>query len=232
MSNINRFYFAFDGVLIASFLETIIEVLNSESISSDVSLQDLNRLTKELYLGKISGDDYFAEIIRLSGAKTPAVEFAALVIDRVKATSGVDEVLRELAQDYSVCVFSQLPSDIYDKIIQKLGLNSPDMEKTIFSSHLSLSGWDDAVFTNMTSGEQKLTDACMWIDADSHMTTAAIRAGIHAIIFVDSRRLRREIALRGLLPLLGRRMNFTCLIENTDTIFQVSVFFQPIKKII
>jgi hypothetical protein len=203
MSKINRYYFAFDGVLIASFRETILEVLNSKSPSAGISLQDLKRLTKELYVGKISGNDYFAEITRLSGAKVSAVELADLVIDRVKVVPGVNEVLQELAQDYSIYIFSQLPTDIYGRIIQKLGLGSPDMDKTIFSNQLSLSGWDDAVFKKMALGEQKLTDACMWVDADSHMTSAAIRAGIHAIIFVDSRRLRREIALRGLLPLLG-----------------------------
>jgi hypothetical protein len=41
---------------------------------------------------------------------------------------------------------------------------------------------------------------CLLIDPSSGRSIAAVRSGFHAIAYLDAPRLRRELALRGLLP--------------------------------
>jgi hypothetical protein len=43
----------------------------------------------------------------------------------------------------------------------------------------------------------------LWIDAHSPRTSEALRKGVDADIFVDARRLRRDLALWRLMPLLA-----------------------------
>ena len=53
VNNITQYYFALDGVIIPSFVETIMDVLTSQARASvEVSFTDIQGLTKDFYLGK------------------------------------------------------------------------------------------------------------------------------------------------------------------------------------
>ena len=53
----------------------------------------------------------------------------------------------------------------------------------------------------LIAAEAILPGHTLWVDAHSPRTSAALRKGVDAAIFVDTRRLRRDLALWRLMPL-------------------------------
>jgi len=161
-------------------------------------------LEKEFSLGRINEEQFFAQAVKLTKIEGSSEILEEKVFAGLELSEGMAGILEELIENHKVEILSQYSTELTKKILKKTYLlpkfpedriryttemHLPDLEQCLAAKYMC-EGW-------IQRGES------IWVDADPHRTMAFIRAGIDAIIFIDSTKLRREIALRGLLPRLG-----------------------------
>ena len=105
---------------------------------------------------------------------------------------------------YSLFLFSQYSPEFLDLLSPRIQLNDVFPERNIkYSCSIGAVDLRIDFYKKIIAEKWIIPGKSVWIDADPHRTSASIRSGIDTIIFVEPKRLRREIALRGLLPLHG-----------------------------
>lgn len=161
-------------------------------------------LSLALSLGKISLDDFREGILSSSNGKMEISDLQEKVVNNLEPIDGTLKVLTELKKENTLSFFSQLPRELFGLVKNHFGLQDLFADSDIFfTNEMNLKNTTADVVDRLMAGKHLNPGKSMLVDADSRRTTAAMRAGVDAIIFVDARRLRREIALRGLLPKLG-----------------------------
>src|SRR5690606_34160587 len=112
-----------------------------------------------------------------------------------------DALLAEVRARYSVRLVSPYPPEWYRTLDRRVGLGStfPDSE-VLFCQLAQLGRLLPDVFFWALGKAGKTIEETLWVADQPAMTSAAVRLGLNAIIFADSRRLRRELVLRSLLP--------------------------------
>jgi len=202
---IDQYYFVLGDVIIKSLSWTIINAFNDKQIFSGGDLRKkIYKIEADYTLGRISNEEFFKEAAEISNMDLGPAEFESIITNKVELIEGILEVLKELKKQYSLFLFSQYSPEFYDGLSSRLKLNNIFPDKNIqYSCRTGLPDITGCFFKKIISDRWIIPGRSVWIDSDPHRTSASIREGIDTIIFLDSRRLRREIALRGLLPLLG-----------------------------
>jgi FMN phosphatase YigB (HAD superfamily) len=205
LKNIHQYYFVFGGVIVKPLCEIVLEQLRSLNDPAwQRKYQDLYDLETRLSLGNIAKADFFQKAASLSAFELKADELEAMVFKKAEPIPGIMDILNELHGKNVLFLFSQYPPEIYAPLGSRFGLELLIPRKNVsFASEMSLQNMTTAIIEKLCLEQGLIPGRSLWVDSDSHRTSAAIREGVDAIIYVDSRRLRREIALRGLLPLLG-----------------------------
>lgn len=205
MNQIDRFYFVLDNVVAKSFSWVVISSSKDNKIFSDSKVRvRLYQLEEDFFLGRISKNEFFKQASKLSNSNQNSEEFESIISSKLELNEGIREILIELKKQYALFLFSQYPPEILGCLFSKFNLSDIFLEQNIlYSCKTDLPGLGFNLIEKITSDQWALTGRSVWVDSDSQRVSASIRAGIDAIIFIDSNRLRREIALRGLLPLLG-----------------------------
>ena len=117
-----------------------------------------------------------------------------------RMTPGMGDLLQELSPDFNLWLFCEAAEDELSLMIDGLQL-APMVPAT---RRLSAAG------NFRTDMPEELVDALvkrtggpreslLWIDDRPSVTSAVIRAGMNAVVFVDIFRLRRNLVLRGLV---------------------------------
>lgn len=106
----------------------------------------------------------------------------------------------DLKQTSQVTLFSDYPR-VWLQTIQKDSAITDHFtpQNVVYSAELRLNDPLNSVFEKLMAKGFIKPGASLWVDAYPMRTSAAIRQGIDAIIYVDERRLRRELILRELL---------------------------------
>ena len=199
MRQLNHYCFSLENVIFPSLNELI-----DEELPGRVSSLDRYDLTLALSSGKIALDKFWQRILSSTDLKMERHALEEKVINGYKPVDGIIAVLKELRNGNSLSLFSQLPRGLFTALSARSGLNELFSDSDIyFTSEMNLENTTTDVVNHLMAGKCLIPGKSVLVDADSRRTSAAIRAGMDAIIFVDARRLRREIALRGLLPKLG-----------------------------
>ena len=205
MKPIDRYYFVLGDVVIRSLSWTILNTFRNQQIFSNSAIrQKLYEFEIFYTLGKISKKEYFKEVAKITNMDLNPDKFESFICNKVKIIEGILEVLKELKKHYSLFLFSQYSPEFLDGLSSRLNLTGVFMDSNIlYACKTGLPNLTACLFEKIISDQWITPGKSVWIDSDPHRTSASIRAGIDTIIFLDSKRLRREIALRGLLPLLG-----------------------------
>ncbi len=205
MKQIDKYFFVLGGVIIKSLSWTIINTFNDKQIFSDGDIRKgIYKIETDYTLGRISKEEFFEEATKISDVDLSLAEFESIATSKVELIDGILEVLEELKKQYSLFLFSQYSPELLNGIFSRLNLGDTFLEKNIlFACETGLPDLKACLFEKIISDQWITPGRSIWVDSDPHRTSASIRAGIDTIIFLDSKRLRREIALRGLLPLLG-----------------------------
>jgi hypothetical protein len=202
MKQIKNFFFLAGGVIlprIASITEQLLEDKNSRLLSYD-QRTSIYEAEKELVLGKIPPDLYLEQLDRLvNGSRTKKDLFVELV-NYIRVDERALDVAFSLTRTSQVYLFSDYPRTWLQAVPKYMQLVSYFSSiKVIYAAELGLADHFYAVFEKLMLGGLVEPGASLWVDANPFRTSAAIRLGIDAIIFVDERRLRRELNLRKLL---------------------------------
>ena len=205
MKPIDRYYFVLGDVIIRSLSWTIINTFKDKPIFSDGAIRKkLYECEADYSLGRISNEKFFIEATKISSMNMGPDEFESIIYNKVELIEGILEVIKELGKQYSLFLFSQYSPEFFDELSSRLNISDTFPDKNIlYACRTGLPDLTDCLFEKIISEKWVIPGRSIWIDSDPHRTSASIRAGIDAIIFLDSKRLRREIALRGFLPLLG-----------------------------
>jgi hypothetical protein len=205
MKPIYQFYFVLDNVVIQSLSRTIINSIKDRKTFSDSNVRRNLYIWEDKYFsGKLSKEEFINNIGKIPNLNMNAEEIKSDIIGKQKFIKGIIDILKELKEQYSLFLYSQYPPDDLLDVFSRLKAEDIFSESRIlYSQKIGLSDNKSNLFNKLISDESITPGTSIWIDSNPRRTSASIRAGIDSIIFVDSKRLRREIALRGLLPLLG-----------------------------
>ncbi len=114
---------------------------------------------------------------------------------------GVREVLQELRGNYDLWMIGSCPSDWLWTITEHLKLRQLFPEASVMvCPEWRLDRLVPDVLQAALDRAVKPVESCLLVAPDPETTAAAVELELNAIIFADARRLRRELALRKLLP--------------------------------
>ena len=115
-------------------------------------------------------------------------------------TPDMGDLLRELSRDFIVWLFCEPSREELAPVMESLQLDQmiPRAHWLFASGRLCAEKPKELIEELMarTGGRR---EELLWIDDRPAVATAVIRAGMHAVAFVDAFRLRRNLVLRGLV---------------------------------
>jgi hypothetical protein len=108
------------------------------------------------------------------------------------------EMIRELAGTSEISLASDYPREWLIPSLSRSGLTPYCHEHAIVYT-AGLGGYT-GLFERLVAAGAIIPGHTMWVDFHSRRTSEALSKGIDAAIFVDARRLRRDLGLWGLVP--------------------------------
>ncbi|NPV87617.1 MAG: hypothetical protein HPY45_16590 [Anaerolineae bacterium] len=200
---IDLFFFMAGGVILPHITTVIQEVLCKHGLllndQQRLALQDLEQA---LFIGELTP---YSFLKRAGALSLPAIESAQL-LEGILRTVHADEDTLQVAdalrkRGYTLYLVSEYPPEWLEQIASHVAALRLlfSSNRLVFTSSLKLKDIYGDIFSVLRSNGQIVPGKTLWIDAHPWRTSAAIRRGIDAIIYVDSRRLRRELALRQLV---------------------------------
>jgi FMN phosphatase YigB (HAD superfamily) len=162
----------------------------------------LAALDKELCNGTISPDEFCLRAAELAGASTTPAELAERIEAGLDLLPGMLGLVDELAGGYRLRLLADYPRRWLLPVMQRTGLGERFAGRlvTVVPDH-TLDGTPAALFAMLVSTGAFTAGSSLLVDDDPARCMAAVRAGLDAAIFVDARRLRRDLGLWSILPL-------------------------------
>jgi hypothetical protein len=196
---IDVFYFVSGGVVLPRLAQLTIGALEGQC---GRRLENKLRIAvyyqeKRLFMGQSGAGEYLAAIcalgVWLAGREALEVE----LLQRMQVKPGVLAVAGEMTKEGRVYLYANIPRPWLDQVGLLTGLfNYFDRQNVLNPSDLLPRDDLEGFFAALKSRGHALPGRAMWLDANPLRTAAAIRCGIDALIYVDERRLRRELGLR------------------------------------
>ena len=197
MKEIRSFYFSADGVFLTRVYFAAIQALEDKGVSvRDNHRLEISGLEKDLLTGAIAEEEYFNALSSISKAATPITQKTFL--DYIRLNLGLLNLVKELGSKREVVLFSDYPKTWLEKLDRDGKLTSL-FKRVIYLRDMGCGNLYGLVLDRLESDHQLKAGGCLWVDGDPLRTSMVIRRGIDAIIYVDERRLRRELRLRSIL---------------------------------
>jgi hypothetical protein len=165
------------------------------------SRQEMHGLERALYDGKLSPEEFCRTASEVSMSAVAAGDLLEKLPEHVAPIHGMPEVVSELSRKYQLSLASDYPCRWLAPALERAGL----------SQWFSL---DQAWIVAEGGGFPRVLDALLeqgkihpgrtlWVDVHSLRTSAALRRGIDAAVFVHARQFYRDLGLWGLVPFPG-----------------------------
>ncbi len=201
MSAITSVFFWFDGVLAPPLWRLTRIVLEANEVKADAVLcLDLIDLGRKLRAGAMSCDEYCRHVIELASAPLSPEQLAAMIERRIEATAGVLKVIDELSDLYHPYMLFDYPHAWLFPALSQTGLarRFPD-HRIVIMDQYSNPNEPDAVPSSLARLQVAPREVLL-IDSDPRRAMALFRMGLKIVIFIDARRLRRDLVLWKMLP--------------------------------
>lgn len=205
MRSIDHFIFVLNDALCNSLSREIIQFLSTrQRLVDEAARQALFKLENDYIAGKYPKEKFFEKTAGIFKLEITAEELEKAIVDRLVPTRGIPGVLAELQTRFSLTLFSQFSPELLHQISSLSALKEYFPEESIlYACEMGSTDQPVSLVKKFIAMGRIHPGKSIWVDSSSARTSASIRAGVDAIIFLNSEKLRREIALRGLLPLLG-----------------------------
>jgi hypothetical protein len=201
MPRIERFLFWAGGVLLPRLAESAFEVLSQGREAEDKQAQlPLRNLEKQLALGQISPAEFCQRAAAEFLAPLSAAELATVLQNRVRAAPGSLALLDELAERYPLSLLSDYPPAWLLPSLPQTGLAKRFPRSSILFPQDFRAPSYQALLATLVNLEVIQPGKTLIVDGNPERAQLTVRAGIDVTIFVDSRRLRRDLVLWGLAP--------------------------------
>lgn len=204
MNPINSFIFSLRDVIINSLSREILKFIERQRIILNGTVRQTIFDNENNYITeRISLEEFFEKTVLALEIEMTATQLEKTIINSIAPILGIFDILYELRSLYPLTLFSQYPPDLLNKISVSPKITELFPERNIiFSNEIGQRDQLDSIIRKVLNSTVTLGKS-IWVDFDGRLTSNVMRLGVDAIIFIDSEKLRREIALRGLLPLMG-----------------------------
>lgn len=199
---IDTFFINMSGVLIIPLHEATIssiEGIDNTKLSTP-SRMAIFDLAQELSSGHIGEDEYISKV----QMTIDDVDLSKDLINRIRAemaeVPGAGQVIHELQATYRVWFISDLPkpwfldSDLPNNIMK---LVHPD--QVLYQAEFDRVLGSQGMFETLFRRASKPKSECLLVNKNADVTSAAVKVGLNAILFVNAFRLRLELSLRRIL---------------------------------
>jgi hypothetical protein len=133
-------------------------------------------------------------VFRLAGVVTQASHGAPCLIP------GMGELLQELSPDFTLWLFCEPVPEEPVAVLESLQLDRLiSRARWLFASERFCVAMPKELIEELMVRTDGRQGELLWIDDRPAVTSAMIRAGLNAVVFVDAFRLRRNLVLRGLV---------------------------------
>jgi phosphoglycolate phosphatase-like HAD superfamily hydrolase len=200
---ISTVFFWMEGTVVSSLAQAATDrVQGALGGDADASTRmEIIDLATQMNLGRVDGLSFCQSVVDLVQVPMNAEDLAATIQADVQPIPGMHRLLQDLKEAYNLWLIATCPSDWLETIRERVEVLK------FFPA--------DAIVQRPESGLKRLvpdvlelaqesagapTESCLFVARKSAITTAAVNLSLNAIIFADARRLRRELAMRKLLP--------------------------------
>lgn len=197
MKPIQRYYFMAGGVILPRLSAQVIGMLEKQGMTlSERQRLALFDLERALFSGALPAGSYFDRVNAAAAPRQPLALEGFL--QEIEVDAGALSVADELRRNSQVVLLSDYPPEWLAALDRRSSVCAP------FDRVLPLQGMgceDDraAIFSRLCAAGELSAGTSLLVDANPFRTALAIRRGVDAVIYVDERRLRRELKLRALI---------------------------------
>lgn len=197
---IEAYYFTAGGVLLPRLAHVTLDVLEKASGKRLAGKQRIAiyDLEKDVFVGRMGAGEYLEAVCRQGVWTGSSADLQAGILECITCDPGALAVAQDIRKGGRLYVYSDYPRPWLDEAARRFGLYDIfEPLNVIEAAQLHPADNMDDLFAALNQAGHTLAGKSMWIDGHPLRTSAAIRRGIDAIIYVDERRLRRELGLRG-----------------------------------
>jgi len=156
----------------------------------------LFELEQLLFCGTLTADEYLRRVNDQVSSPFP-ISVDGLLKDLLM-DEGALSVVDELRKSYQVVLLCDYPPEWLLEIDRQTDL-SARFNRVIYTRTMNCTDERALFFQQLQARGELVAGECVWVDANPFRTAIAIRQSIDAIIYVEERRLRRELRLRSLI---------------------------------
>ncbi len=194
----------FEGVVTQRIDDVLIAELGGWSVDgtrpdADVRMA-VRGLVSEVRAGRLRLADCCGQAAELAGSTRSPTRLVTQVLNGLHLTDGMEALIAEVGSVLTPWLYFEIPEpDLAPAIFRlKLDRRVPG-SRWLFSSGNAGEDFARRLAARLQERMEARQEELLWVDDRGEVTSAAIRAGVNAVTFVDSRRLRRNLVLRGVL---------------------------------
>ncbi len=193
-------------LFLSGFVVPELGELFSEYVSSfsDLGISEKRKLIgifSQISLGKMPLENIFQDLGENGLPLTYSGTIENQISGGIKICSpeAVD-LIKELSTNFKVIGISDYPSNWFDPLQKELSRVNLPFTKIHMTDQMNLGNLGSDLIDWLIKRNESALDTILWIDANPKRSMFALSAGIHSVIYVDIRRLRRELVMRKMLP--------------------------------
>jgi hypothetical protein len=195
---IDHLVFWADGVVVTPAAAAAWRVLAPGREPDTKTRLELHRLEQGLADGTIPPDEFCARLVDLGRESLSGADLIETLPERIAPIAGMPEVLEDLAcRQITLSLVCGAPRQWILPALQRAGLARlfPEDQVLIAAEWGGFPALLDALLEHgrITPGRS------LWVDHHSLRTTATLRHGIDAAVFVHARQFYRDLGLWGLV---------------------------------
>ncbi len=197
MKNIQHYYFMAGGVILPRLSPQIIDTLEKQGMAfSERQRLALFDLERTLFSGALPPGSYFEQVNAAAAPRQPLVleEF----LQGIDVDAGALSVADELRRNSQCILVSDYPPQWLANVDHRTGVCA-HFDRVIPLQGMGCEDDRAAIFSRLCAAGELEAGTSLLVDANPFRTALAIRRGVDAVIYVDERRLRRELKLRALI---------------------------------
>jgi FMN phosphatase YigB (HAD superfamily) len=200
---IDRLVFWMAGVLTPHLCQvTLVQTLNAGSPAPADMVFALADLERELATGALSPSEYCEQALHLTRADMPAAELERRIVDALSLHADILRVIDALVERYDVRLLANLPPGWLEGLMDRLSLSTRfDAGHVAVVADFHPRDLSADLLPRLVDVGIIVPGRTLLVDDDPLRAETAIRAGLDAALFVDARRLYRDLGLWGLVPL-------------------------------
>jgi hypothetical protein len=189
------------GFVVPELGELFLENISSFSDMGISEKRRLFRIFSQISLGKKPYEDIFHNleenglILSLSDTLENQISGGIKIISPEAV-----ELINELSADFEVIGISDYPSHWINPLQKELSRVNLPFNNIFMTDQMNLGNLGSDLIDWLKGRNESALDSWLWIDANPKRSMYALSVGINSVIYVDIRRLRRELIMRKMLP--------------------------------